>query len=60
MPGDHREASFQAFAQFEQEEKPLRKPLEPGAHDFALTLARSYTPQTVRTHEQILTLFSGV
>jgi hypothetical protein len=40
IPGDHLEAYFLAFEQFEHEKKLLRKPLEPCAHDFAQTLAR--------------------
>jgi len=40
MPGDHIEAYFQAFEQFEHEKKPLRKQLEPCAYDFAQTLVR--------------------
>ena len=52
MPRDHIKAYFQAFEQFEHEKKPLRKQPEPCAHGFAQPLARSYTPKTVRKHEQ--------
>jgi site-specific recombinase XerD len=57
IPGDQMEAYFQALEQFEQGKKPLRKQLEQCAHDFVHTLARQYTPKTVRKHEQILALF---
>jgi site-specific recombinase XerD len=57
IPGDQMEAYFQALEQFEHDKQPLRTQLEHCAHDFAQTLARQYTPRTVRKHEQILALF---
>jgi hypothetical protein len=57
IPGNQMEAHFQALEQFEHDKQLLRKQLEQYAHDFAETLARQYTPKTIRKHEQILALF---